>query len=78
MFIKESGEEQAQQIARDDRNDAFGRQVFPVQMIDAAELGVGRDKAVGELGNRFHEARIYHKPKAAQSLIGGCLDVMSG
>ena len=36
FLVKESGEQQPQQILRDGRDGAFGRQIFAVQMIDAA------------------------------------------
>jgi len=54
LLVKKSGEQQPQQIAGDDRDAAFGRQIFPVQMIDAARFGVGRDEIVRKFGDGFH------------------------
>ena len=44
FFVEETGKQQPQQILRDGRDGALGRQVFAIQMIDAAQLGVGRDQ----------------------------------
>ena len=46
--------QQSQQILRDGRDGALGRQVLAVQMIDATDLRVGRDEIVRELGDGFH------------------------
>ncbi len=58
LFVKETGEQQPQQILRDGRDGALGRQVFAVQMVDAAHLRVGRDEVVGEFGNRIHGGKL--------------------
>lgn len=54
FLVKKTGEQQPQQIAGDGRDDALGREIFAVQMIDAARLRVRRDELVGELRDRFH------------------------
>ena len=44
---------------RDGRDGALGRQVFAVEMVDAAGAGVGGDEAFGELGDgQLHDASI--------------------
>ena len=37
FLVKKSGEQQPQQVAGDGRDGALGRQIFSVQMIDAAQ-----------------------------------------
>ena len=38
-------------------------------MIDAADARIGRDQLIRELGDRFHEGRIYHEgPKDTKIL----------
>ena len=70
LLVKKSGEQQPQQIVRDGRDDALGRQVFAVQMIDAARLGVGRDELVREMRDGFHEAKTNTKARRHKDFVG--------
>ncbi len=54
FLIEKSGEQQPQQITGDVRDGALGRQIFSIQMIDAAVPRIGRDQFVREFGDGFH------------------------
>ena len=54
LLIEKTGEQQPEQVVGERGDDALGRQVFPVQMIDAADAGIGGDKLICELGDGFH------------------------
>ena len=56
-FVEESRKEQTQQVFRERGDDTLGRQVFAVEMIDAAVLGLRGDEVVGEFGNAAFHAR---------------------
>jgi len=58
FFIEISGEQQPQQIHRDGGNGALGRQVFAIQMIDAAHARIRRDELIREFGDRFHDGEF--------------------
>ena len=72
FFVKKSGKQQPQQILRDGRDGALGRQVFAVQMIDAAHLGVGRDELVRELRDGFHGAETTTKAPRHKDFVPWC------
>ena len=63
LFVKKSGEQQPQQVTGDVRDGALGRQIFPVQMIDAAVPRIGRDQFVREFGDGFHSKGFTTKPQ---------------
>ena len=54
LLVKVPGEQQAEQILGDGVDGTLGRQIFAVQMIDAADAGIGLDKLVGQPGDSFH------------------------
>ena len=70
LLVKETGEQQPQQILRDGRDGALGGQVLAVQMIDAADLCVGRDQAVRELGDGFHGGKLPRRGADTKILSG--------
>ena len=47
LYIEKPGKQQREQIPRDRRNDALGGEILPIEMIDAAHLGVGVYQSVG-------------------------------
>ena len=49
----------------------IGRQIFAVQMVDAAELRVGRDEVVGEFGNRIHGGKLPRSGAETKFLSAG-------
>ena len=61
FFVEETGEQQPQQVHGDGRDGAFGRQVFAVQMVDAADARVGCDEFICQLGDRVHEGECITK-----------------
>jgi len=61
LFVKKTREEQPQQILGDARDGAFGRQIFAIQMIDAAPAGVRGDKLIRELGDSVHSLDLTQK-----------------
>ena len=69
-LVEKSGEKQPQQIERDAGNDALRGQVFAVEMIDAARLGVGNNQLIGELSNR----RIHGSSIGQRRLKGNCAE----
>src|SRR5579863_9532622 len=58
LLVKDAGEEQPQQVAGHRGDDAFGGEVFAVQMVDAAHFGIGGDDLVGKLRDRIHKGSI--------------------
>jgi hypothetical protein len=54
LLVEETGKEQPQQIRGDGRNGALGRQIFAVQMIDAADARVRRDQLIRQLSDGIH------------------------
>ncbi len=67
---KKPGNSTPQQIHRDGRDGAFGRQVFAVQMVDAADARVGRDQLVRELRDRFHREGFTTKERGNKDFVG--------
>ena len=55
--VEKSGEQQPQQIDGDAGDGALGREIFPVEMIDASHGGVGSQQLIGELGDGDVHAR---------------------
>jgi hypothetical protein len=53
FFVEETGKQQAQQIAGDGGDGGLGREIFAIQMIDAAGLGVGGDQFIGQFCDRI-------------------------
>ncbi len=46
--VEKTGEQQAQQVPRDDGNSLLRRQVVAIQMVDAPEAGVGFHQTFGQ------------------------------
>ena len=63
FLVEIAGEQQPQQILRDGGNGAFGRQVFAVQMVDAAHARIRRNELVCEFGDRFHKGEFTTKAR---------------
>ena len=53
FLVKETGQQQPQQVGGDRGDGKLRRQIAAVQMVDAAHLGVGGDQVVGQLGDAF-------------------------
>ncbi len=70
FLVEISGEQQPQQILRDGGNGAFGRQIFPVQMVDAAHARIRRDELVCEFSDRFHGKRFTTKEQRNKDFVG--------
>ena len=70
LLVKETGEQHAQQIHRDGRDGAFGRQIFAVQMIDAADARIRRDQLIRELRDRFHGEGFTTTQRRNQDFVG--------
>lgn len=58
VFVEKAGEEEAEEVAGEGGDDAFGGQVFAVQMVDAAGFGIGGQEPVGDMGHRFHGVNL--------------------
>ena len=59
FLVEEPGKQQPQQVDRDDRDRAFRRKIFAVEMIDAADARVRGDETIGQLGDgRLHVRSI--------------------
>ena len=63
FLVEITGEQQPQQILRDGGDGAFGRQVFAVQMVDAADARIRRDELIRQFGDRFHEGEFTTKAR---------------
>ena len=48
---------------------AFGRQVFAVQMIDAADARIRRDELVCKLSNRFHKGEFITETRRNKDFV---------
>ena len=69
FLVEISGEQQPQQILRNGGNGAFGRQVFAVQMVDAAHARIRRDELVREFSDRFHKGEFTTKARRQKALL---------
>ena len=54
FLVEETGKEQSQQVLRNGDNGMVGRQVFAVQMVDAADARVGGDQLIRQFGDSVH------------------------
>jgi hypothetical protein len=58
FLVKETGKQQAHQVERQGSDHPFGGQVFAIQMINAAGLGIGGDQIVGQLRDCIHRSDL--------------------
>src|SRR5882724_3750169 len=71
FFVKKSRKQQPQQILCDGCNDALGRQIFSVQMIDAADTRIRRNQFVREFGDGFHGEGFTTKEQRNKVFVSG-------
>ena len=53
FLVKETGQQQPQQVGGDRGDGKLRRQIAAVQMVDAAHLGVGGYQVIGQIGDAF-------------------------
>src|SRR3954468_19523621 len=53
LFVEETRKDQTQQIYRDGGNCALGRQILPIEVVNASDTSVGHHEFIGKLGYAY-------------------------